>query len=65
MVSLCNKLRNGLIGLNHFAFCNRDFTWVKTADKIVQMPQTWFSKFTQTTWFKKTIWFETFKSTHR
>ena len=59
MVSLCNKFGNGLAGLNHVAFFNPDFIWVKSADKIVQMTQTWFSEFTQTTWFKKTTWVAT------
>ena len=61
MVSLCNKFGNGLAGLNHVAFFNIDFILVKSTDKIVQMPQTWFSKFTQTTWFKKTTWVGTEK----
>ena len=59
MVSLCNKFGNGLTGLNHVVFCNLNFIWVKSADKIVQMAQTWFRKFTQTTWFKTTTWVRT------
>ena len=56
IVSLCNKFGNGLAGLNHVVFCNPDFIWVKSADKTVQMPQTWFSELTQTIWLKKTAW---------
>ena len=56
IMSLCNKFGNGLAGLNHVVFCIPDFIWVKRADKIVQMPQTWFSEITQTTWLKKTTW---------
>ena len=56
MVSLCNKFGNAKAGLNNVVFCNLDFIWVKSADKVVQMPQTWFSEFTQTTWYKKTTW---------
>ena len=29
---------------------------MKSTDKIVQMPQTWFREFTLTTWFKKAEW---------
>ena len=29
---------------------------MKSADKIVQMQQTWFREFTLTTWFKKAKW---------
>ena len=56
MSSLGKKFRNGLLGLNHASICNPDFTWVRSADKIVQMPKTWFSVFTETTSFKKTTW---------
>ena len=37
MMSLCNKSGNGLPDLNHFIFCNPDFTCVKSADQIFQM----------------------------
>ena len=56
MLSLCKKFGNVLTGLNHVVFCNPDFTWMKIGEKIVQMPKTWFSAFTQTRWFKKTTW---------
>ena len=56
MSSLGKKFGNGLLGLNHASICNPDFTWVRSADKTVQMPKTWFSVFTQTTSFKKTTW---------
>ena len=56
MSSLGKKLRNGLLGLNHASIYNSDFTWVRRADKTVQMPKTWFSVFTQTTLFNKTTW---------
>ena len=53
--SLSKKFVNGLLDLNDASICNTDFTWVRSADKIVQMPKTWFSVFTQTS-FKKTTW---------
>ena len=59
MSSLGKKFGNGLLGLNDASICNLDFTWVRSADKIVQMPKIWFSVFTQTTSFKKTTWFGT------
>ena len=32
---LCSKIENGRAGLNYYvAFCNLDFIWVKSADKI-------------------------------
>ena len=56
MSSLGKKFGNGLLSLNHASICNFNFTWVRSAEKIVQMPKTWFSVFTQTTLFKKTTW---------
>ena len=56
MSSLGKKFGNGLLGLNHASICNPSFTWVRSPEKIVQMPKTWFSIFTQTTLFKKTTW---------
>ena len=56
MLCLCKKFGNGLPGLNHAAFCNPDFTCVRSADKMVQMPKTWHSDLMQTAWFKKTTW---------
>ena len=59
MSSLGKKFGNELLGLNHTSICNLDFTWVRSTDKIVQMPKTWFRIFTQATPFKKTTWVET------
>ena len=56
MLSLGKKFGKGLLGLNHASICNPNFTWVRSAGKMVQMPKTWFSVFTQTTSFKKTTW---------
>ena len=56
MSSLGKIFGNGLLGLNQTSICNLDFTWVRSADKMVQMPKTWFSIFTQTKLFKKTTW---------
>ena len=56
MLSLCKKFGNALLALNHVVFCDLDFTWVRSADKIFQMPKTWFSEFTQTPCFKKKTW---------
>ena len=56
MSSFGNKFENGLLGLNHASICNPDFTWVRSADKIVQILKSWFSVLTQTTSFKKTTW---------
>ena len=56
MLSLGKKFGKGLLGLNHASICNPNFTWVRSAEKIVQMPKTWFSVFMQTTLFKKTTW---------
>ena len=56
MSSIGKKFGNGLLSLNHASICNFSFTWVRSAEKIVQMPKTWFSIFTQTTSFKKTPW---------
>ena len=56
MLCFCKIFGSGLPGLNHASICNPDFTWIRSADKIVQMPKTWFSVFTQTTSFKKTTW---------
>ena len=55
MLSLCKKFINGLPSLNYAVFSNTDFTWVRSADKVVEIPKTWFSVFTQTKCFKKTI----------
>ena len=56
MSSLGKKFGNGLLGLNHASICDPNFTWVRSAEMIVQMPKTWFSIFTQTTSFRKTTW---------
>ena len=53
MLSLGKKFGNGLLGLYHASICNPDFSWVRSVDKIVQIPIIWFSVFTQTTPFKK------------
>ena len=59
MSFLGNKFENRLLGLNHASICNPNFTRVRSTDKIVQIPKTWFSVFTQTISFKKTTWVET------
>ena len=56
MSSFGKKFGNGLLGLNHASTCNSDFTWVRSADKIVQILKTWLIVFPQTTSFKKTTW---------
>ena len=53
MSFLGKKFGNGLLGLNHGFISNPDFTWVRSADKIVQIPNNWFSIFVQTTSLKK------------
>ena len=59
MSSLGKKFGNGLLGLNHASISNPDFTWVRSADKIVQMLKIWLGVFPQATSFKKTTWFGT------
>ena len=34
MLSLGKKFGNGLLGLNHASSCNRNFTWVRSANKV-------------------------------
>ena len=53
-------IRKWTTWFKHVVFCNPGFTLVKSPEKIVEMPKTWFSEFKQTTWFKKRKWFGTF-----
>ena len=43
MSSLGKKFGNGLLGFDHASICNPNFTWIRSAEKIVQMLKSCFS----------------------
>ena len=47
MLTLCKKFGNALPGLSHAVFYNPNFSWIRSADKIVQMSITLLSEFMQ------------------